>query len=213
MDITQLDMELNTKAKETFKMVLKKPSVEIMFGLPNEMENIAEMTTIRTEQHYFTLMKKIEDTELININQKYYSLIPSNVKSKLKDLTMEQRKRLLTWKTWYLVFFTPFYGKRFKTHIERLTMYRLIYNAVVIDLTKLEYDRFFYYTRYVFKLQQLGKLNNELNIQQEFSIIFDDDKSAIDLYKNMYENFKDIIGPMDDDNEIDLTDEDDEDDR
>jgi len=215
MDITQLDIELNTKAKETYKMVLKKPGVEIIFGVPVVEENITEITTIRESIHHFTLMKKIEDTELMNINEKYYHLIPNKVKTKLKDLTMSQRKNLLTWKTWYLVFFTPFFGKRFKIYAETLTMYRLNYNGVVMDLTKLEYDRFLYYTRYVYKLQQLHKLNSELSIQQEFSIVFDDDKAANDLYKNMYDNFKGLIEPMDNQNldMPDAEDDDDDDDR
>ena len=213
MDITQLDIELNTKAKETFKMILKKPHVEIIFGHPNTDENITEITTIMEGNHSFILMKREEDTELININEKYYSFLTTNTKSKLKNLNMEQRMKLLKWKLWYLVFFTPFFGKRYEVNTETFTMYRLNYNAVVMDLTKLEYDRFFYYTRYVYKLQQLYKLNQELNIQQEFSIIFDDDKTAMNLYKNMYDNFKGLIEPNDnqDDDELDLGDEEDDD--
>jgi hypothetical protein len=211
MDITQLDIELNTKAKETYKMILKKPNVEIIFGIPNIEENIIEVTTIREGSHNFILIKKIENTELMNINEKYYNLISKNIKTKLKKLTMNERKKLLTWKTWYLVFFTPFFGKRFEIYEETLTMYRLSYNSVVMDLTKLEYDRFLYYTRYVYKLQQLQRLNHELSIQQEFSIVFDDDKAANDLYKNMYDNFKGLIEPMNN-NDLDLPDVDEEDD-
>lgn len=211
MDINQLDIELNTKAKETFKMVLKKPTVEIIFGIPNNQENLAEVTTIKEGGHNFILMKKIEDTELMNINDKYYSLIPNGVISKLKDLTMEGRKKLLTWKTWYLIFLTPIFGKRFNVYTETMTMYRLNYNSVVMDLTKLEYDRFLYYTRYVYKLQQLTRLNQELDIQQEFSIIFDDDKAATNLYKDMYDNFKGLIQPMNN-NDLDYPDVDEDDD-
>jgi hypothetical protein len=211
MDISQLDIELNTKAKETFKIVLKKPNVEIIFGIPNEEENITEITSVNNNNHYFTLMKKEEVSELMNINEKYYSFIPSGVKNKLKHMTMKQRRKFLNLKTWYLVFLTPFFGKRFKVDQEMLRMYRLVYNSVVIDLTKLEYDRFMYYTRYVYKLQQLQRLNNELNINQEFSIVFDDDKSAMNLYKDMYENFKGIIIPMKND-DLDLPDVEDDDD-
>lgn len=212
MDITQLDIELNTKAKETFKIILKKPTVEIIFGQPNTDEDITEVTTIKEENHTFILMKKEEDTQLLSINEKYYSFLSKSIKLKLKNLTMYQRKKLLKWKTWYLVFFIPFFGQRYSEHIETLKMYRLNYNSVVMDLTKLEYDRFFYYTRYVYKLQQLRRLNQELNIQQEFSIIFDDDKTAINLYKNMYDNFKGLIEPNEDidNDDSDIDDEDDD---
>lgn len=211
MDITQLDIELNTKAKETFKMILKKPIVDIIFGHPNTDEDIIESTTIMEGNHNFILMKKEEETELLSLNEKYYSLLPKKVKLKLKDLTMNERKKLLKRKTWYLVFFTPFFGKKYDSYTEILYTYRLNYNSVVMDLTKLEYDRFLYYTRYVYKLQQLYRLNQELNIQQEFMIIFDDDKAANDLYQNMYDNFKGLIEPMDN-NDMDLLDFDDEDD-
>lgn len=210
MDITQLDIELNTKAKETFKIILKKPDVEIIFGFTSTEDDITEMTTIREGNHNFVLIKKNEFSELMNINEKYYNLIPKNVKSKLKELTMTERIKLLTWKTWYLVFFTPFFGKRFVIHEETFTTYRLNYNSVIMDLTKLEYDRFLYYSRYVYKLQQLQRLNTELNIQQEFSIMFDDDKAVNDLYQSMYDNFKGLIEPMNN-NDLDFPDVDEED--
>jgi hypothetical protein len=208
MDITQLDIELNTKAKETFKMILKKPDVEIIFGDPDMDEDNIEITTIMEGDHNFVLIMTEEETELININEKYYSLLSKNIKLKMKDLTMYQRKKLLKWKTWYLAFFIPFFGKRYESHIESLYTYQLNYNSVVINLTKLEYDRFLYYTQYVYKLQQLYTLNQELNIQQEFSIIFDDDKTTINLYKDIYDNFKGLIKPNDDEDEFDLDDED-----
>ena len=209
MDINQLDIELDTKAKETYKLILKKSDVKIFFELPNEEENINEITTIKENIHTFTLMKKSEMSQLININEKYYNIISDNIKNKLKKLTMKEKKKLLTWKTWYLIFLIPFFGKRFKVKEEIINSYRLNYNAVIINLTKLEYDRFLYYTRYVYKLQQIYKLNHELNIQQEFSIIFDDDKSAINLYQDMYNNFKGLIEPNDD-SDIDIDDIDDD---
>ena len=197
MDITQLDIELNTKAKETYKTVLKKSNVEILFGIPNESEMISEITTIRHGEHHFILSKRFATSQLININPVYYNMFSTKLKIKLKKLTMEQRTKMITLKTWYLTFLIPFYGKRYCVCEERIDFYRLTYNSVVMDLTKLEYDRFLYYTHYVYKLQQLQRLNQELNIQQEFSIVFDDDRTAIDLYKNMYDNFKGLIEPMD----------------
>ena len=205
MDINQLDMELNSKAKETFKSILKKVDIEIIFGTPNVEEKIEEIITIKHGLHNFALMKKYDITELININPVYYSLLSTKLKIKLKKLRMEQRTKLISWKTWYLILLVPFYGKRFNVCSEKIDRYKLNYNAVVMDLTKLEYDRFLYYTHYVYKLQQLRKLNQELNILQEFNIIFDDDKAAIDLYKNMYDNFKGLIEPMDNKN-LDLPD-------
>jgi len=195
MNINNLDIELNTKVKESFKTVLKKKNVEILFNLPIEKENITEMTTIKDGEHNFILIKKTEISELLNINEKYYNLIRTKFKVQLKNLTTEEKIKLIKRKTWYLFFLYPFYGKKFNIYNEYISTYRLNYNSVLMDLTKLEYDRFFYYTQYVYKLQQLQKLNKELNIHQEFSVMFDDDKSAQDLYKNMYDNLKGIINP------------------
>jgi len=137
MDINQLDIELDTKAKETYKLILKKSDVKIFFELPNEEENINEITTIKENIHTFTLMKKSEMSQLININEKYYNIISDNIKNKLKKLTMKEKKKLLTWKTWYLIFLIPFFGKRFKVKEEIINSYRLNYNAVIINLTNL----------------------------------------------------------------------------
>lgn len=200
MDINQLDIELNAKAKEIFKTILKKTDVEIVFGIPDEIENINEITHIKQGEHNFILLRKYEISELININEKYFSFFTKKLKLRLKKLTMKERTRLIRRKTWYLFFLVPFYGDKYFVREEEIYTHKLNYNSVIMDLTKLEYDRFLYYTRYVYKLQQLYKLNKELNIQQEFSIVFDDDKAALDLYKNMYENFKGLIEPMDNKN-------------
>jgi len=191
MNINNLDIELNTKAKESFKSLLKKPNVEILFGIPTED---GLLTTINESNHHFILIKNYINTELLNINEKYYNLLTTELKTKLRELTMKEKTHLLKWKTWYLLFLVPFHGKRFNVTKEKIERYKLNYNSVIMDLSKLEYDRFFYYTQYVYKLQQLQKLNKELNIQQEFSIMFDDDKSAKELYKNMYDNLKGLLG-------------------
>ena len=197
MDINQLDIELNTKAKEGFKIVLKKPMVEIFFGLPNEEENIPEIITVTEGQHNYVLMKKIIENEISSINERYFSMITKKTKDLLERTPIEQRKKVIKKKTWYLFFFVPFIGKRYVKVKTQKESNRLMYNSVVIDLTKLEYDRFKYYVHYVYKLQQMYKLNKELNINQEFNIVFDDDKSAINLYKNMYDKFKGLIEPND----------------
>lgn len=212
MDINQLDIELNTKVKETFKIVLKKSEVDIVFEIPNYDENITEITTIKQDNHNFILLKKIENVELMNLNEKYYPLISNNLIDKLKNLTMDDRRKLLNKKTWYFLFLVPIFGKKYNISSETVTTYYLNYNSVIINLTKFEYDRFLYYTKYVYKLQQLHKLNDELDIQQEFNIIFDDDKAVTNLYKDMYENFKGLIGPTNDnDNDENYPDVDDDD--
>ena len=89
----------------------------------------------------------------------------------------------------------------------------MTYNDISINLTKIEFERLCYYSKYVYKLQQLQKLNTELNIEQEFNIIFDDDQAANNMYNNLYNSFKDIIEPfnnnLDDDYDYEEDDEDD----
>ncbi len=199
MDSNQLDIELYTKIKETFKIVLKKEDTDISFDEPNIEDNVSEITNIINKNHNFILLKKYEESNLLNINSKYYSLISSDVKAELRFLNFYDKIEYLNKKTWYLKILKPIYGNIFNISIETSDVYRFSYNGIVTDITKIEYDRFLYYTHYVYKLQQLRKLNKELDINQDFSIIFDDDKVAHDLYRDMYENFKGIINNFNDD--------------
>ena len=196
MDINELDIELTAKAKEIFKLILKDPGVDINFNVPDNDDKVDEMTFVRLKGHNFILFKESYDSELLNINEKYYFFLSNKIKNKLKDLSVENKLKLIKKKLWYLFFLIPFFGRFCNTKTEKVISYKLNYNSIIINLTKLEFDRFQYYSYYVFKLKQLYKLNKELNINQEFSIVFDDDKSAKDLYNNLYNNFKDIIQPF-----------------
>lgn len=201
MDSSQLDIELYTKIKETFKIILKKEDTDILFDEPDIENNISEITNIINEDHNFILIKKYEESNLLNINNKYYNLIPSNIKANLKFLNFYDKIEYLNKKTWYLKVLKPIYGNIFNVSQETTNVYRFSYNGIVTDITKIEYDRFLYYTHYVYKLQQLRNLNRELNINQDFCIVFDDDKVAHDLYRDMYENFKGIIDDFSNDSE------------
>ena len=190
MDINFVDAELNVKIKETFKYILKKNNVKISF---NETEkDINESTTIKLNDHNFTLEKIINNINYKTINNKYQPFISDKVIKNLNKLSTNKIKK----RYFYLFILKPFYGNLFLEQNYEFTYYKMSYNAVVIDLTKLEYDRFNYYSKYVYKLQQLTKLNKELKINQEFNIIFDDDKAAYDMYNDLYDNFKDILEPL-----------------
>jgi hypothetical protein len=202
MDINEIDIELTAKAKEIFKMILKNPNVDISFNTYEENDKLNETTLVKFQNHNFILFKESYNSTLLNINEKYYFFISD----KLKDLSFNDKLNLIKKKTKQLFFLIPFFGKLYNLKNERVFSYKLNYNSIIINLSKLEYDRFQYYSFYVYKLKQLFKLNQELNINQEFSIVFDDDKSAKELYKNMYDNFKGIIEPFN--NRTDLNDED-----
>jgi hypothetical protein len=75
------------------------------------------------------------------------------------------------------------------------------YNAIIIELPNEEYDKFSYYAKYIYKLNQLEMLNNELEITQEFKVVFDDDQMTNDFYKNIYKNLGGIISPDDDEDD------------
>lgn len=193
MDINKLDIEIINKAKEGYKSVLKRKDVSITFNPIDHASNITESTTVKKNKHNFYLYKIKEEMELMNINNRYYKFFSTKLRIKLKKLSNEQRKKEIRRSIWYTVFLVPFMGNRLRIVKENIEKYYVNYNGIIVDLTKLEYERFFYYAKYVYKLQQLYKLNTELNIQQEFSIIFDDDKSTFDLYNNFYDTFSDVI--------------------
>lgn len=193
MNINFVDAELNVKIKETFKYILKKNNVKISF---NETEkDINESTTIKLNDHNFLLEKIINNINYKSLNDKYYQFLTKKTKNNLSNLSTDKIKK----KYFYLFIFKPFFGNLFLEKNYEYIYYKMTYNAVVIDLTKLEYDRFNYYSKYVYKLQQLSRLNKELKINQEFNIIFDDDKAAYEMYNNIYDNFKDIIEPLNQD--------------
>lgn len=190
MDINFIDSELNVKIKETFKYILKKQNVKIIFNEPND--DIEESTSIKMDNHNFTIEKIVTNISYKMLNEKYYPLINKKLKDKMNSLSSREIER----KSFYLFIFRPFYGKIMLEKNDDFTHYKMSYNSVVIDLSKLEYDRFNYYSKYVYKLQQLIKLNKELKINQQFNIIFDDDKAAHQMYNDIYDNFRDIIEPL-----------------
>jgi hypothetical protein len=193
MDINKLDIEIINKVKEGYKSTLKRKDVSITFNPIDNNINTLESTTVKKNKHNFILYKNKDEMELMNINNRYYKFFSTKLRIKLKKLTNEQRKKKIRCSIWYTTFLVPFMGKRLKIVKEKIEKYYINYNGIIVDLSKLEYDRFNYYAKYVYKLQQLYKLNSELNIQQEFSIIFDDDKSTFDLYNNFYSVFGDVI--------------------
>lgn len=217
MNINDLDSELTIKSKEIFKKILKNTNVSITFEIP-ENENVVEMVSVSYSYHNFLLYREVYDDEYLSLNDKYLKFFTTKLKDKIKNLSIEEKEIFLSKKHFYIKLLKPFLGKLFLIKNETNYNYRLNYNSVILSLTKLEYDRFLYYTSYVYKLKQLTLLNKELNINQEFTIIFDDDKSISDLYKNINENFKDIISPInsninnDDDIDFDFDDDDDLDD-
>lgn len=195
MDINFINLELGVKMKETLKYILKKPNVKIVFDMDDEelpSDEDIETITIQLGNHNFIIQEKINYVQNKRLNEKYYPLLSDNVKNNITNLTNEQFLR----KTFYLSIFRPFYGKRLVNYVDEYSEYYMSYNSVVIDLTKLEFDRFSYYCKYIYKLQQLHKLNKELKINQEFNIVFDDDKAAYKMYNDLYDNFKDIIEPF-----------------
>lgn len=213
MNINDLDSELTIKSKEIFKKILKNTNVSITFEIP-ENENVVEMVSISYSYHNFLLYREAYDDEYLSLNDKYLKFFTTKIKDKIKNLSIEEKEIFLSKKHFYIKLLKPLLGKLFLIKNETNYNYRLNYNSVILSLTKLEYDRFLYYTSYVYKLKQLTLLNKELNINQEFTIIFDDDKSISDLYKNINENFKDIISPInsninnDDDIDFDFDDDD-----
>jgi hypothetical protein len=193
MDLKNLDAELNVKIIESFKEILKKKNVIIIFDIPNE--ELLEGSTIIQDDNNFRLIKRLIINEIDDLNLKYVKFISKKIMNENKELNQPQALSNIIKKTKHLFFLRPFLGKKIiKTKI-RSIIFRINYNNVVIDLPKAEYDKMNYYTKYVYKLQQLQKLNIILNINQTYNVVFDDDIIAKNLYKSMYDNLGDIIKP------------------
>lgn len=204
MNINEIDSELFSKSKEIFKIILKKPDVEISFDQPNDYDddynipdNVDDMTLVNQGNHNFILFKDFTIVELSMVNNKYYNILSKKRKEIIDKLPLDDKTKFFKRLGKYLFFLYPFFGKIIKREEEKKYSYKLNYNSVIINLSKLEYDRFCYYSSYVYKLKQLKELNSELNIVQEFTIIFDDDQTTYNLYKNISDSFKNIIGPSD----------------
>jgi len=217
MDINELNNELNIKIKEVYKNILKKKHVKIIFDVPEE--TIAESITVEHSGLYFNIQKRKVFNKHILLNSKYQKFISKKVKlqleSEFKGALIGQQVSLikndLGLKYWFL---SKFYGDLLVEGDILTHSCSMNYNAIIIELPIEEYDKYSYYAKYIYKLNQLEILNNELEITQEFKVVFDDEQMTNDMYKNIYENLSGIISPDDDDEDDDegfLDDYDDED--
>lgn len=206
MDISQIDSELNIKIREVFKEILKKDNVNITFDNIDLNSDIIESTRISNNDHNFCIQKiryKLSDNI---INDKYYKYINDKIKKNISKLNYDNKINYLEKKPFYLKIFKFLYGDLIVKNHKYYFIYQITYNSITLDLTKVEYERFLYYTKYVFKLRQILKLNKELDIEQTFKIIFDDDKATKEMYDNLYNNFSDIIKPFKKDNNKNIDD-------
>lgn len=202
MDINELNNELNIKIKEVYKSVLKKKHVKITFDVPTD--HIQESITVEHTGMYFNIHKHNFFTTKLCLNDKYLKFISKNVKTQLKtefkDALISQQVSLIKNDLGLkYVFLKKIYGDIL---IEKniLTEQGIMnFNAIIIELPIEEYNKFSYYAKYIYKLNQLETLNNELNITQDFKIVFDDDQMTNDIFKNIYNNLGSIISPDDDD--------------
>ena len=195
MDLKNLDAELNVKIVESLKEILKKKEVVITFDIPKD--DLLEASNITLKENNFRLVKKLVINEVDDLNPKYIRFINQKIMDQNKGLNQHQALSNIIKKTKHLFFLRPFLGKKIiKTNI-RTIVFRINYNNVIIDLIKADYDRMNYYTKYVYKLQQLQKLNGVLGIKQAYNVVFDDDVVAKNMYKSMYDNLGEFIKPPD----------------
>jgi len=197
MDLKNLDAELNVKIIESLKEILKKKDVTILFDVPDN--GLLEGSTIIYKENNFRLVKSLIINEVDDLNPKYIKFISKKILKENREMNQPQAILNLMKKTKHLFFLRPFLGKKIIKSKLRLIVFRINYNNVIIDLPKADYDRMNYYTKYVYKLQQLKKLNMILGIKQDYNVVFDDDLIAKNMYNSMYDNLKDFIKPPDHD--------------
>jgi hypothetical protein len=195
---TNLDVELNIKVKETYKLILKKKDVKITFD--NNIDNKLDSTKIEFKNNEFNIFKIIKTEVLSSINNKYYNLCNAKIKSDINSVKNINDKYKIIAK--YLKFkhiLKHLIGDIIVSETISNFKYYITYNSIMIELTTEEYEKYSYYAKFMFKVQKIYDLNKELNIKQEFNIVFQDDKAAYQIHKNFYENFKDIIEPINSD--------------
>ncbi len=195
MDLKNLDAELNVKIVESLKEILKIEDTLITFDKPSE--EILEASNIFSDENSFKLIKKLVINEVDDINIKYKRFIRNKTINSTNEMNQPQSVNYIKKKTKYLFFLRPFLGKRIVKNEIRSIVFRLNYNNIIIDLKKIDYERLNFYTKYVYKLQQLHKLNAVLGIEQQFNVVFDDDNLAKNMYTSMYTDLGDIIKPPD----------------
>lgn len=195
MDLRKLDGELNVKIIESLKEILKIKSVDITFEIPSG--DILEGSSITHDNHDFSLIKRLVVNPIEDVNTKYMKFISKKVIAATDEMSQPQAIEHIKKKTWYLFLLRPIFGKKIRKVDLQIATFRINYNNVIIDLTKEDYDRLNYYTKYVYKLQQLYRLNGILGVTENFNVVFDEDVAAQNMYNSMYDNLKDIIKPRD----------------
>ena len=138
------------------------------------------------------MIKYKETTEIEELNHKYYKLVPKKLKTKHKKLT---DKLLLKGVLKIKVFnyLKPFLGNIVINRNIEDYQYILNYNDILLSLDNNTYDKHVFYIKNTYKLHQLTKLNKKLNIDQKFSIVFEEETLKNELYDNFYSIFQDII--------------------
>lgn len=193
MNLNNLDAELNAKVIESIKESLKDKNIKITFETPNDL--LLECSIVKDDINTFRIVKRLVIEEIDDLNPKYKWFIRKRIIKHTKGMNQQQSINWIKQHTKYLFFLRPFLGKKIKKNELRSIVYKINYNNIIIDIKKDGYDRLNYYTKYVYKLQQLHKLNHILKIDQEFNVVFDDDQAASNMYNSMYNEFKDIIKP------------------
>lgn len=193
MDIEKLDIELNKKIIETYKILLKNKLVKILFEAVSG--DILESTAVSFATTNFKLFKKSIPTEINDLNKKYTKLVRKKHIDKTRSMTEDDAISYIKRKTWYLFPLRPFLGKKFIKETIDTVVYRINYNGILIAIEKNDYDKLNYYAKYVYKLQQLYKLNDILGLNNTYDIIFGDDEEANDMFNDLYKDLGDILNP------------------
>lgn len=192
MDLIKIDTELNVKIVECYKILLKNEKIKIFFDTPSD--NILEISTIELNEYKFNLLKKEKEITIDTFNSKYLNFLTKKSKLKLNELNTPQKIIFINKKK-ILNLLRPFLGKKYKNSTVKNTIYRIQFNGIIIELNKKQYDKLNYYTKFVYKLQQLYKLNKILDINTKYKVVFDDDEISKEMYNSIYDSFKDIIKP------------------
>lgn len=182
-----IELEIKAKLIETFKTVLKNTTTVIEFVGEIDIEYVI----VRNKQHVF----KIEQTEFIKhiniINPKYLKLIPKKI---LNDESLKNKQKiLLVSNIRYLKLFKYFLGDLILPIQKNKARCTITYNDIVYSLTKSEYEKYYYYAEYAYKITQLKLLNNELGIKQNISIYFDENILSNSMYNKMHSIIKKIL--------------------
>lgn len=201
MDLKKLDTELNVKIIESLREILKEKNIKIVFDIPSE--ELLESSNVTLGNNNFKIFKKLVVEDIVDLNPKYKWLMSKKIIKDIIGMNHPQSINHIKEKTKYLFIFRPFLGKKIIKSELRTVVFRINYNNVIIELNKKQFERLNYYIKYVYKLQQLNKLNLILHINKTFNVVFDDDQIAKDMYNSMYDNLKDIIKPRDDDDDLD----------